>query len=161
MKLAKGDAHRLQKGQLEGDIVGDDAHAIEQGEDVSAGLVQVDNQDASAASVDLKKPDAGAVRVEARRLGVPDFNRETLPCGGERRDLGGRGFELLEPFERACRFSARPKQVGEAIHLRLVWRSLDVDGDPTSGDHLREEPARLGLLGAINDPRAGERVGCI
>ncbi len=75
---AQGDAGRLEEGQLEGDVVGDDAHAVEQLEDAGAGAVQINDEDAIAAVVDLQQPDAGAVRVEARRLGVLDLGGEAL-----------------------------------------------------------------------------------
>ena len=78
LELAQGDAGRLEEGQLEGDVVGDDVHAVEEVEDAGAGPVQVNDEDAVAAGVDLKQPDAGAVGVEARRLGVSDFGGEPL-----------------------------------------------------------------------------------
>ena len=52
--------------------------AVEQREDAGAGPVQIDDEDAIAAVVDLQQPDAGAMRVEARRLGVPDLGGEAL-----------------------------------------------------------------------------------
>ena len=94
----EGDAGRLEESQLESDVVGDDAHAVEQVEDAGAGAVQIDDEDAVAAVVDLKEPDAGAVGIEARGLGVLDLGGEPLPVGDERRDLGRRRLELARAF---------------------------------------------------------------
>ena len=59
--------------------MGNDAGAVDELEDAGAGPVQVNDEDAIAAGIDLKQPDAGAVRVESRRLGVPDLGGEALP----------------------------------------------------------------------------------
>ena len=88
MKLTEGDAGRLEEGQLEGHVVGDDAHAIEQVEDADAGAVQVDDQDAVAAVVDLQESDAGAPGIETGGLGVLDRGGELLSFGDQRRDFG-------------------------------------------------------------------------
>ena len=64
LKLAESDAGRFEEGQLEGDVVGDDAGAVEEIEDAGADPVQIDDEDAIAAGVDLKQPDVGAARVE-------------------------------------------------------------------------------------------------
>ena len=82
LKLAQSDAGRFEEGQLEGDVVGNDADAVEEIEDASADAVQIDDEDAIAAGVDLQQPDAGAVGVEPGRLGVFDLDREALlGCG--------------------------------------------------------------------------------
>ena len=67
MELTERDAGRLDEGQLEGHVVGDDAHAIEQVENVGAGAVQINDQDAIAAVVDLQESDAGAAWDRDRR----------------------------------------------------------------------------------------------
>ena len=92
---SKGDARRLDEGHLEGHVVGDDAHAIEQVEDAGAGAVQVNDEDAIAAVVDLQKPDAGASWVETGGLGVLDRGRELLSLGDERRDLVAGALSFL------------------------------------------------------------------
>ena len=56
LEFTQRDAGLLQEGQLEGDIVGDDADAVEQFEDASAGAVQIDDEDAVAAGIDLQQP---------------------------------------------------------------------------------------------------------
>ena len=101
VELTEGDAGRLDEGQLEGHVVGDDAHAFEQVEDAGAGAVEINDQDAVAAVVDLQEPDAGAPWVEAGGLGVLDRGCELLSFGDQRRDLVGRRLELLERPEPA------------------------------------------------------------
>ena len=151
LQLAQSDAGRLEEGQLEGDVVGDDADAVDEIEDAGAGPVQIDDEDAIAAGVDLKQPDAGAVRVEARCLGVPDLGGEALPSGDERRDLGRRRLELARGLQLPRHLRLGPHELGEAIHFRFVRRRLDVDRDPVRREHLAEKAARLRFLGAIND----------
>ena len=76
MKLAQGDASRLEESQFEGNVVGDDVDAVDQLEDAGAGPAQIDNQDMIATSVGLQQQaDVGAVGIEARQLGASGFRR--------------------------------------------------------------------------------------
>ena len=158
LQLAQGDAGRFEKGQLEGDVVGDDVHAVDEVEDADAGPVQINDEDAVAAGVDLKQPDAGAVGVEARRLGVSDFGGEAFARRGARRELGRRDLQLARGLQLPSLLSFPLKESGEALRFRFVRRRLDVDRDPIRrAQHLAEQAARLRLLGAIDDLDAGER----
>ena len=77
MNLTESNACRLDEGHFEAGVVGDDANAFEQGEDASAGAVQVNDEDTIAAGVDLQKPDASAPRIETgiRSLIIAGYRR--------------------------------------------------------------------------------------
>ena len=96
VELTESDAGRLDEGQLEGHIVGDDAHAFEQLKDADADAVEINDQDAVAAVEDLQEPDAGATWIETGGLGVLDRGRQLLSLSNQSRDLVGWGLELLE-----------------------------------------------------------------
>ena len=140
LKLAESDAGRFEEGQVEGDVVGDDAGAVEEIEDAGADAVQIDDEDAIAAGVDLKQSDVGAARIESCRPGVPDLGGEALPSGDARRDLGRRGFELASGF---CRPAASAwARISSARRSTSVLSPLGVDRDPIRREHFAEKAAR-------------------
>ena len=67
----------LQEGEIEWRAVNDRGDALEQLQDLCAGLEHVDDRDALPAAIELSETDLGPVRVEPGKLGVFYF---TVQC---------------------------------------------------------------------------------
>ena len=139
LQLAERDAGLLEEGQLEGDVVGDDADAVEEIEDASAGAVEIDDEDAIAAVIDLQQPDAGAVRVEAGRLGVFDLDGETLPRAASAAisAAGALSFARLERAGRLRLGRASSARRSTSVLFGAVSMSIATQSAPSSSPRRR------------------------